>query len=68
VPQGSILGLMLYYMKDFQYAVECIPRLYANDNCLVIQYSLNSEIATIEQWMYANPLTINPQKSAMSLG
>jgi len=61
------------YVNDLQYAVDCIPRLYDDDTCLVIQgktaeqlqYSLNSEMTKVEQWMSANQLTINPQKSAI---
>jgi len=75
VPQGSILGHMLYvlYVNDFQQAVDCIPRVFTNDTFLVIQgktvkqlqHSLNLEMTKVEQWMSANRLTINPQKSAI---
>jgi len=54
VPQGSILRPLLYILNvnDFQNAVDYIPRLYADDTCLVVhdnsseklQYSLNTEI------------------------
>ena len=38
VPQGLILGPLLYviYVNDIPIALNCIPRLYADDTCLVI--------------------------------
>ena len=75
VPQGSILGPLLYiiYVNDFQYAVECTPRLYADDTCLLIeaktvqelQNSVNNEMIKVTNWMISNQLTINPQKSSL---
>jgi len=48
VPQDSILGPLLYvlYVNDFQYAVDCIPRLYADDTCLVIQGKTAKQLFT----------------------
>ena len=75
VPQGSILGLLLYiiYVNDFQYTVECTPRLYADDTCLLIQKSnlddlqtaVDAEMDKISNWMVVNKLTINPKKSSI---
>ena len=38
VPQGSILAPLLYviYVNNIPNALNCIPRLYADDTCLVI--------------------------------
>ena len=38
VPQSSISGQLwhIIYVNDFQYAVECPPRWYADDMCLLI--------------------------------
>ena len=74
VPQGSILGPLLYiiYVNDFQYTVECTPWLYADDTCLLIQKSnlddlqtaVDAEMDKILNWMVVNKLTINPKKSS----
>ena len=39
VPQGSILGPLFYviYVNDFHYVVNCTPRLYADDTCLLVE-------------------------------
>ena len=73
VTQGSILGPLWYiiYVNDFQYAVECTPRLYADDTCLLIQNSnldnlqnaVDAEMDKISNTMVVNKLTINPKKS-----
>ena len=57
-------------MNDFQNAVECTPRLYADDTRLLIQNShlddlqnaADAEMETISNWMAVNKLTINPKK------
>ena len=61
-------------MNDFQYAVECTPKLYADDTCLLIQNSnlegflnaVDAEMDKISNWMVSiNKLTINPKKSSI---
>ena len=41
VPQGSSLGplFFLIYVNDLQNAVDCTPRLFADDTCLIFQAS-----------------------------
>ena len=73
VAQGSILGpiLFLLYVNDMPNAVNSLPRLFADDTCLVLnnanlpnlQNDLNSEIDRLQNWCNANKLTINPSKS-----
>ena len=75
VPQGSILGSLLYiiYVNDLYYAVNCTPRLYADDTCLLVegkneehlQNLLNTELYNLSNWMILNQLTINPKKSTI---
>ena len=75
VPQGSILGPLFYitYVNDLHYAVNCTPRLYADDNCLLdeektegeLQNLLNTELYNLSNWMILNQLTINPKKSTI---
>ena len=75
VPLCSLLGLLLciVYVNDFQYAVECRPRLYADDTCLLIQNSnlddlqnaVDAEMDKISKRMVVNQLTINPKNSSI---
>ena len=72
VPQGSILGPLFYiiYVNDLHYAVNCTPRLYADDTCLLVegkneghlQNLLNTELYNLSNWIILNQLTINPKK------
>ena len=73
VPQGSILGPLFYiiYVNDLHYAVNCTPRLYADDTCLLVegkterdlQNLLNTELYNLSNWMILNQLTINSKNS-----
>jgi len=74
VPQGSNLGLLLIliYIKDLLNSkLHIIPRLFADDTCLVIHESntqtleetINDELQKVYEWTKANKITINPPKS-----
>ena len=73
VAQGSILGPLLFsiYVNDLPTSITCVPRLFADDTCLVYcdknQRSLteiiNADLLKIPQWFKANKLTVNPAKS-----
>ena len=60
------------YANDFQHAVECTPRINADDTCLLIQNTkleglqnvADAEMDKILNWMVANKFTINPKKSS----
>ena len=75
VPQGSILGPLFYiiYVNDLYYDVNCTPRLYADDTCLLVegkneghlQNLLTTELYNLSNWMILNQLTINPTKSTI---
>ena len=68
VPQGSILGplLFLMYVNDMSQAVKCDLFLYADDSCLVCQHKdineiekqLNVEFSSICDWFVDNKLSI----------
>ena len=69
VPQGSILGLLLFliYSNDMSQAVKCNLFLYADDTCLVYQHKdineiekqLNKDFETICDWFVNNKLSIH---------
>ena len=73
VAQGSSLGplLFLIYINDLPSSVNCIPRLFADDTCLVYSEKnqqrlteiINADLQKISEWFKANKLTINPSKS-----
>ena len=73
VPQGSVLGPLLFilYVNDMITALHSTPRLFADDTCLFLTakntFELdelgNSELSSLENWMDANKLTVNPTKS-----
>ena len=73
VAQGSILGplLFLLYINDLNNAVNCLPRLFADDTCLIIdspnlaslETEMNKDLANVYNWSIANKLSLNPSKS-----
>ena len=74
VPQGSVLGplLFLIYNNDLQNCLKSIPRLFADDNTLLINASsireleikINEKLSRMSQWMSKIvKITIYPSKS-----
>ena len=73
VAQGSTLGplLFLLYINDLPSSVNCIPRLFADDTCLLFSASnpsklrshMQKDLDNITEWFKANKLTVNPSKS-----
>ena len=74
VPQGSILSPLLYviYVNDISNALNCIPRLYADEKCLVIhehetnilEKQTSANIRNLKVWLDANKLILNLSKTA----
>ena len=66
VPQGSTLGLLLslLYVNDFPNAVQSVPRLFADDTCLLFRHSnpiilqekLNQEMSFLCNWYNSSKL------------
>ena len=67
VPQGSILGLLLFlvYINDLPtWCLSSTPRMYADDTCLTLsarnpedlQSQLNSDLVEIQTWLQAKKL------------
>ena len=73
VPQGSSLGplFFLIYINDLKTAVNCNPRLFADDTCLIVtapsisllQKKINNDLRRFHEWCCVNKLTINPFKT-----
>ena len=72
VPQGSTLGLLLFllYINDLPNSVKNVPRLFADDTCLLVgalsvvhlENQPNSELIKIFNWLVDNKLTLNTSK------
>ena len=73
VPQGSTLRPLLFilYINDLPSSVNCTPRLFADDTCLLfsspnpfkLHFDMKKDLNDISEWFTANELTINPSKS-----
>ena len=74
VPQGSVLGplLFLVYINDIANSSKLIQfQLFADDTCIfyshknkiVLENTLNSELAKVSNWLIANKLSLNVEKS-----
>ena len=73
VPQGSLLGPLFFvvYINDLNNALNSIPRLFADDTCLIVQSldpkllqnEMNTELEKLHLWCCANKPTIYPIKS-----
>ena len=69
VPQGSILGLLLFliYVNDMPQAAKSNLLLYADDSCFVfqekhiieIEKQLNGDFTNISEWFVDNRLSIH---------
>ena len=73
VPQGSIIGLLLFALliNDLHTEVtECKILLYSDDTVVYLSHKnvshvetiLNEEVNKVAKWMSNNPLMLNPKK------
>ena len=73
VPQGSLLAPLLFsiYLNDIEFSVNLKSILYADDSCFYksdfeirkLLEDVNRELITLNEWIMANRLTINIDKS-----
>ena len=73
VPQGSTLGRLLFllYINGLPNSVNIVPRLCADDTCLLVNSSsidhleskLTIELCNVNEWILANKLSLNVKKS-----
>ena len=78
VPQGSILGSLLFILRVNDLpdaAVQCSVLMYADDTVLfysakqasVIEEKLNEELASIRRWLHENSLFLKIAKTEAML-
>ena len=73
VAQGSTLGPILFflYINYLYNSTNCLPRLLADDSCLVLhspdpndlKHIMNNELRNVDEWCRANKLSLNSSKS-----
>ena len=74
VPQGSVLGplLFLLYINDIGSSSNILNfQLFADDTCVfyshkerhVLENTINKELKNVHEWLIANKLSLNVQKS-----
>ena len=73
VAQGSTLGplLFLLYINDLPNSACSLPRLFADDTCLILnsntipclETKMNQDLLKVCQWCMANRIGLNPTKS-----
>ena len=80
IPQGSVLGLFLFiiYVNDFPKCLQhTTPGMCADDtfitmaheNISTIEFSLNSDLAAVHDWLQTNKLDCNTSKTSyMTIG
>ena len=77
VPQGSVLGPLLFLIciNDFHNCSELLDfHLFADDASLffkhkdinILESEINSELANVHNWLSANQLSLNIEKSNLS--
>ena len=80
IPQGSILGpfLFIIYVNDFPKCLQnTTPGMFADDTYITmahedistIEWSLNSDLAAVHDWLQVNKLSCNTSKTSyMTIG
>ena len=76
VPQGSLLGPLLYlcYSNDMNTSVQNLLLLYADDSVIissdknpdVVAHSLNKDLISCNNWLINNKLSLHPEKLSLS--